>query len=66
LQVGCEIPRLNLGTAFETALLEYGRGKWNFRCSGEMRRYRKEHQWRKRLPGPILTLMCESVGSKQD
>ncbi len=36
------------------------------RGSGEMRRYRKEHQWRRRLPGPILTLRCESVGSKQD
>ena len=35
-------------------------------CSGEMRRYRKEHQWRRRHPGPILTLRCESVGSKQD
>lgn len=30
-----------------------------------MRRYRKEHQWRRRLPGLILTLRCESVGSKK-
>ena len=40
--------------------LEYVRGKWNSRCSGEMRRYREEHQWRRRLPGTQLTLMCES------
>ena len=24
-------------------------GKWNSRCSGGMRRYREEHQWRRRL-----------------
>ncbi len=64
--VGCEIPGLNLGTAFETAELEYGRGRRNSRCSGEMRRYLEEHQWRRRPSGPILTLRCESVGSKQD
>ena len=29
----------------ETARLEYGRGKGNFQWSGEMRRYRKEHQY---------------------
>jgi hypothetical protein len=28
----------------ETAGLEDGRGEWNSRCSGEMRRYREEHQ----------------------
>ncbi len=28
-----------------------------------MRRYRKEHQWRRRPPGLILTLRCESVGA---
>jgi len=37
--------------AFETGGLEFSRGEWNFRCSGEMRRYLKEHQWRRRLPG---------------
>ena len=47
-------------------LLEYGRGGRNSRCSGEMRRYREEHQWRRRPSGPVLTLKCESVGSKQD
>ncbi len=36
-----EIPGLNLGTASKTTELEYGRGWWNFLCSGEMRRYRK-------------------------
>ena len=46
--------------ASETAGLENGRGKRNFRCSGEMRRYRKEHQWRRRLSGPFLTLRRES------
>jgi hypothetical protein len=50
----------------DTVKLEAGRGQWNSRCSGEMRRYREEHQWRRRLPGPVLTLMRESVGSKQD
>jgi hypothetical protein len=44
----------------ETAVLECGRGEWNSRCSGEMRRYREEHLWRKRLTGPQLTLMRES------
>ncbi len=32
-----EIPRLNRGTALQTALLEAGRGEWNSQCSGEMR-----------------------------
>jgi hypothetical protein len=31
-----------------------------------MRRYREEHQWRRRLPGPILTLKRESQGSERD
>ncbi len=66
LQVRCEIPGLNPGSAFDTVWLEYGRGKWNSWCSGEMRRYQEEHRWRRRLPGPILTLRREGVGSKQD
>jgi len=45
--------------------LEYGRGKWNCECRGEIRRYSQEHQWRRRLTGPLLTLRCESVGSKE-
>jgi len=52
--------------AFETDLLEVRRGKRNSRCSGEMRRYREEHQLRRRLSGLILTLRRESVGSKRD
>ncbi len=46
--------------------LEFGRGSWNFWCSGEMRRYQKEHQRRRQRSGPILTLRSESMGSKQD
>ena len=52
--------------AKETLKLEYGRGKWNSMCSGKMRKYMEEHQWRRRLAGPVLTLRHESVGSKQD
>ncbi len=66
LVVGCEIPGLNLGIAFETASLEFGGGMGNSGCSGEMRRDPEEHQWRRRHPGLKLTLRCESVGSKQD
>ena len=39
------------GVALETGSLEYRRGKWNSTCSGEMRRYVEEHQWRRRLSG---------------
>ncbi len=39
LQVRGEIPRLNLGTAFDTASLESERGEWNSKCRGEIRRY---------------------------
>ena len=46
--------------------LEFERGEWNSECRGEIRRYSEEHQWRRRLTGSILTLRCESVGSKQD
>ncbi len=62
----CEIPGLNLGTAFVTARLECGRGGWNSTCSSEMRRDVEEHRWRRQPPGSTLTLMHESVGSKQD
>ena len=37
--------------ALETGELECRRGKWNSTCSGEMRRYVEEHQWRRRLSG---------------
>ena len=52
--------------AIDTELLEISRGKRNSRCSGEMRRYREEHQLRRRLSGLILTLRRESVGSERD
>ena len=38
--------------AKETGRLECGRGKWNSMCSGKMRKYMEEHQWRRRLAGP--------------
>ena len=50
--------------ALETEQLEYERGKRNSMCSGEMRRYMEEHQWRRRFTSPKLTLSHESVGSK--
>src|SRR5690554_4485475 len=37
--------------ALETARLECRRGEWNSMCSGKMRRYMEEHQWRRRLTG---------------
>ena len=58
--------RLNLERSIDTAWLEGGRGARNSRCSGEMRRYLEEHQWRKRLTGTVLTLRDESVGSEPD
>ncbi len=51
---------LNSIHASETDELETVRGKWNFQCSGEMRRYWKEHRRRKRLTGTVLTLRDES------
>ena len=39
--------------ALETVRLECRRGKGNSQCSGEMRRYWEEHQWRRRLSGPV-------------
>ncbi len=44
----------------ETGGLEYGRGRGNSQCSGEMRRDWEEHQWRRRSTGPVLTLRDES------
>ncbi len=64
--VRCEIARLNWAGSADTAELEQARGQWNSRCSGGMRRYREEHQWRWRLPGALLTLRRESVGSDPD
>ena len=49
-----------------TVALEGSRGEWNSRCSGEMRRDREEHPWRRRLTGLTLTLRREGVGSERD
>ena len=59
-QVCCERSGLNPEYAVETNGLEYGRGRGNSRRSGEMHRYREEHQWRKHSAGPTLTLTNES------
>ncbi len=61
-----ESPQLNCGIAFDTAVLESGRGRQNVTCSGEMHRYVIEHQLRRQLARPVLTLRHESVGSEQD
>ena len=58
--------KLGFETAFETVHLECRRGNRNSLCSGEMRRYKEEHQWRRRITGRQLTVRRESVGSKQD
>ncbi|CAN6476516.1 unnamed protein product [Victoria cruziana] len=55
-----QISGLNPGQAVETTKLECGRGRGNFRWSGEMHRDRKEHQRRKHSAGPTLTLRDES------
>ncbi len=63
-EVGGETQGLNSGMALEAGGLEGRRGRWNSMCSGKMRRYMEEHQWRRRPPGLLLTLRHESVGSK--
>ena len=50
----------------QTGKLESGRGNWNFLCRSEIRRYKKEHRWRRQVTGPFLTLRHESVGSEPD
>ena len=50
--VGCETLGLNPRPAFDTGELEFGRGDWNSWCSGGMRRYQEEHQWRRQVSGP--------------
>ncbi|CRI33404.1 Putative uncharacterized protein [Chlamydia pneumoniae] len=57
---------LNPKSAFKTIFLEDRWGKGNSTCSGEMRRYVEEHQWRRRFSNLYLTLRRESKGSKQD
>jgi hypothetical protein len=61
-----ESVRLNRITAFQTAELEYERGRWNSQCRSEIRRYWEEHRWRRQSTGSLLTLRHESVGSKRD
>ncbi len=59
-----ETRALNACMALENGGLESRRGRWNAMCSGKMRRYMEEIQWRRRPPGLLLTLRHESVGSK--
>ncbi len=66
LEVWSEEHELNSGMAWENGGLESRRGRWNAMCSGKMRRYMKEHQWRRRPPGLLLTLRHEGLGSKRD
>jgi len=49
-----EIWWLNCQPRRQTAALEPGRGAWNCRCSGEMRRDRQEHQGGSQRTGPEL------------
>ena len=53
-------------TIIRTHTLENSRGNWNFLCRSEIRRYKKEHQWRRQVTGLFLTLRHESVGSEPD
>ena len=39
------------GDVYKRQELECVRGSWNSMCSGEMRRYMEEHQWRRRRSG---------------
>ncbi len=64
LEVWGETDGLNSCMGLETGGLGSRRGRWNSMCSGKMRRYMEEHQWRRRPPGLLLTLRHESVGSK--
>ena len=49
---GTSNPGAQPRAGFRTGGLEFGRGRRNSRCSGEMRRYREEHRWRRQPPGP--------------
>ena len=53
-------------TIVRTVKLESSRGNWNFWCRSEIRRYQKEHRWRRQVTGLFLTLRHESVGSERD
>ncbi len=66
LSVGCERPWLNDGLEPGTVRLEFCREELNSLCIGGMCIYRDEHDWRRQVSGPLLTLRSESVGSEQD
>ena len=55
---------LTVETAFETTWLEDWRGELEFRCSGEMRRYRQEHQWRRRALWTIPDAQARKLGER--
>ena len=58
----------NLGAqpqaGFRTPGLESGRGRRNSRCSGEMRRYREEHRWRRQPAGPSTDAEVRKRGER--
>ncbi len=56
----------NTQTISKTVKMETVRGHWNFGCRSELSRDKKQHQWRRRVTGTVLTLRRESVGSKRD
>ncbi len=64
--MGGQMRRLNLRMVTHTDMLALVRRYQNFRCSGEMRRYREECQKRRRIARAKWTLMHEGVGSEQD
>ena len=50
--------------ALETGGLESRRGRWNSMCSGKMRRYMEEHQWRRRPPGLLADAEARKRGEQ--
>ena len=62
--VYCERSGLNPEQAVETSKLEYGRGGGNSRWSGEMHRYREEHQRRKHSAGPTTDTDRRKLGER--
>ena len=51
LSSGISNPRAQPPAGSRTGRLEFGRGRRNSPCSGEMRRDGEEHQWRRRPAG---------------
>ena len=47
-----------------TGRLEFGRGRWNSQCSGEMRRYWEEHRWRRQSSGPSTDAEVRKLGER--